>query len=103
MRTPLVKMKKADRALMVAFIYCLFVGLATFVFILRAYLKDELLTDTQSKPASVDVYDSLFVVAHILTYWLLPCLAAGYLLVGYTIWNYRRKRGAIENHDKPDA
>jgi uncharacterized membrane protein YjgN (DUF898 family) len=103
MRAPLDKMKKADRALMAAFVFCLIVGLATFAFILRTYLKHELLTDTQSTPAPVDVYDSLFVVAHMFVYWFCPCVAAGYLLVGYVIWNYRRKRGTIENHDKPDA
>jgi len=103
MRTPLNKLKKADRALMAAFLFCFFVGLAIVAFVLRTYFKNELWVDTQTKPASVDLYDSLFVVAHILVYWLFPVFAAGFFLVGYIIWNYRRKRGAIEDHDKPDA
>jgi hypothetical protein len=103
MRTPLNKLKKADRALMAAILFCFFVAFAIFTFVLRAYLKDELWVNTQTKPASVDLYDSLFVVAHVLVYWLFPIFAAGFLLVGCIIWNYRRKRGAIEDYVNPDA
>ncbi|MEI6075333.1 MAG: hypothetical protein WCS94_07160 [Verrucomicrobiota bacterium] len=78
-------------------------GLMTAAFVFRTYLKNELWTNTQTKPASVDLYDSLFVVAHIFVYIICPVFAAGYLLIGYIIWNYRRQRGAMEDHEKPDA
>jgi hypothetical protein len=96
-------MKKADRNLMRALIFSLSMGFLLFGFILRAYLKDELWTDTQTKPASVELYHSLFVVAHTFVYILCPALAFGFLLVGCIIWGYRRKRGAIEDYGKSGA
>ena len=97
MRTPLDKMKKADRALIFALIFCLFMGLVFLGFSVRTYLKHDLQDQTQ--------YDreTLFDVARALVFWLCPCVGAGYLVVGYSIWNYRRKRGNIKDHDKTDA
>jgi uncharacterized iron-regulated membrane protein len=104
MRISFDKIKKADRHLMIALIFCLFMGFAFLAFVLRTYLKHELLTDPNlGKPVSADLYQSLFVVTQILVYWVLTCAAVGYFVVGYAIWNYRRKRGAIKDHDKPDA
>jgi hypothetical protein len=103
MRAPIGKMKKADRGLRAAFIYCLLAGFAYLIFTLRIFLKHEFLTDTTTKPVPIDVYHSLFVVTQVLVYLICPCVAASFFFVGYLIWNYRRKRGAIEDHDKSDA
>ena len=58
MRTPLNKLKKADRALMAAFLFCFFVGLAIVAFVLRTYFKNELWVDTQTIKGSVPALNS---------------------------------------------
>ena len=90
MRTPFDKMKKADRALLWALICCLFMGSAFLGFTLRTYLKHDLLNEMQ--------YDrtTLFDAARTVAYWIFPCVNVGFFVVGYAIWNYRRKRGAIK-------
>ena len=102
MRAPIDKIKKADRALKAYSIFCLLFGLFVVGNTLYLYfchdfsgLWDKTLPDTVYKP----VIKGSLVVDCV----ELPALGFGFVFVAYRIWDYRRKRGDIEDHDKTDA
>ncbi|HEY3761589.1 MAG TPA: hypothetical protein VGN23_07570 [Verrucomicrobiae bacterium] len=87
------KLKKADKGLKAAMLLCLFMGVIFLGFTLRTFLKHQLLTDTEyNKPVPFEAYRSLLHGLRAVTYWVFPCIGIGYLVVGYAIWDYRRKR-----------
>jgi hypothetical protein len=51
----------------------------------------------------VDVIQPLLEGTRALVYVVFTTIGAGCFAVGYVIWDYRRKRGAIKKHDKSDA
>jgi hypothetical protein len=95
-------MKKADRNLVVALAACLLVGVMTLAFSLHIYLRHDLQKDWD-KPVPVDVIQPLLESVRALVYVVLPAIGVFFFAVGYAIWDYRRKRGAIIEHDKSDA
>ena len=79
-------------------------GLWLIGFSLLIFLKHGMLKNMEwDKPVPVDVYERLLVHFRLLIYVLIPAVAVGYLTVGYSIWYYRRKRGAMKEHDETAA
>jgi TRAP-type C4-dicarboxylate transport system permease small subunit len=101
MRTPVEKMKKADRRLMVAMMFCLILALIIEASLLHSYITHQL--QDWDKPIPIESVHYFMQGMRYYVYMALPVVGIGYLFVAYAIWNYRRKRGAIKDHDKPDA
>ena len=95
-------MKKADKKLVFALALCLLLGVMTITFSLYTYLEHTFQKDWD-KPMPVDVIQPLLDSVRALVYVLLPTFGVGWFVVGYAIWDYRRKRGAIKEKDKSDA
>lgn len=94
-------MKKADRNLVVLLIFCLFMGLFIIGDVLYLYLNHDF-SNLWDKPLPINVYKPIIKASLVLTCVVLPSLGVGFLLVGYGIWDYRRKRGPINQHDNDD-
>jgi hypothetical protein len=99
MRAPFEKIKKADRTLKAVVIIYPFLGLMLLGFSLHIYFKHDL-DWTLTKPIPIDEFESFEKADQVLVYLLLPILAVGYFLAAYSIWNYRRKRGDINDFSK---
>jgi len=98
------KIKKADKHLLIAVIFCVVVGLMLSAFTLRTYLKHQLQADMDwNKPVPVAVYEPLLNTLRVFVFQILPATAISLFGVAYLIWDYRRKRGALNDHDKSDA
>lgn len=79
-------------------------GLFIIGFSLLIYLKHFLSKDWDGdKPVPVAVFNYLISGTRYLVYLMLPALGAGYILVAYRIWYYRRQRNAVKEHDKINA
>jgi hypothetical protein len=102
MRTPLEKLEKADKRLKRSLIFCLVMGLFIIGFSLVIYLKHFLSKDWD-KPVPVAVFQYFITGTRDLVYVMLPAVGAGYILVAYRIWYYRRQRNAVKEYDKIDA
>jgi hypothetical protein len=102
MRTPIEKCEKADKGLKSALILCLFVGLFLPGFSLLIYLRHFLSKDWD-RQVPVAVFTPLITGTRELVYILVPLVGSGYLLVAYRVWDYRRKRNALKEHNKIDA
>ena len=93
------KLENADKKLNGALIFCVFMGLLVLGFVLVVYLKHFLEQDW-NKPVPVDVFQSFIQGTRVVVYTALPAVGAGYILVGYRIWNYRRKRNSVKENDE---
>jgi hypothetical protein len=102
MRTPFDKIKKADKALKAMLIFCLFMGLLIIGDVLYLYLNGDF-SNLWDKTLPASVYKPIIKGSLVLASVVLPSLGVGFLAVGYGIWDYRRKRGTIKDHDKTDA
>ena len=94
--------EKADKKLKAALAFCLFLGLTLIGFVLFIHFNHYLSVDWD-KPVPVDVYRTLVAAMQTLVNWIILPLGTGYLWIGYTIWNYRRKRGTLEELEKRKA
>ena len=99
MRTPL---EKADKDLKTALMLCLFMGLFPVGCVLFVYFSGWISKDWD-KPVPVDVYRAYMEATRTLVYGVLPSISFGYLVVGYAIWHYRRKRKTEKVYDKIDV
>ena len=95
-------MKKADRNLVVALITCLLTGTLAFAFSLHIYFRHDLRKDFD-KPMPVEVIQPLLDANRAYVYVVLPAFGVICFLVGYAIWDYRRKRGAIKEPENSNA
>lgn len=97
-------MKKADRNLIAVMITCAVLGLMLLAFTLHTYLKHQLQADMDyNKPVPVSVYAPLLDSLRVFTFQLVPFMAVMLFVIAFVIWDYRRKRGAMSEHDKPDV
>jgi len=104
MRASPEKIKKADKHLFIAVMFCVVVGLMLSAFTLRTYLKRQLQADMDwNKAVPVAVYEPLLNTLRVFVFLILPAMATSLFGVAYLIWDYRHKRGAINDHDKSDA
>ena len=87
------RLEKTDKKLKRALAYCLLTGLFIVAFVLLVYYK-KFLSQHWDKPVPVDVYEHFIAGTRAVVYIVLPAVSAGYFLVGYMIWHYRRKRDA---------
>ena len=100
MRAPIDQIKKADKKLLVVMIFCLVIGLMLITFTLHAYITHQLQKDMDwNKPVPPADYQSVLESLRILTFQAFPMIGAGFILIAYAIWDYRRKRGAINDRD----
>ena len=99
MQTSFDKLKKADRNLKSAFVACVFTGLFLVGFALIVYLKHFLSKDWD-KPVPANVYKLFIEGTRALVYMVLPGIGILFLVVGFLIWDYQRKRGAIKDCEK---
>jgi hypothetical protein len=98
MRTPFEKLKKADKELLAVMIFCLFMAILFLGAVLGLYLKHDL-SNIRDRELPVNTY-KLYIKAYLVAVCgLMPCAGVGFLLVGYKIWDYRRKRGEIKQDD----
>jgi hypothetical protein len=102
MRTPFDKIKKADRALRAYSIFCLFLGLLIIGDTLYLYLDHDF-SGLWDKTLPEKVYKPIIKGSLVAVCVVLPAIGFGFILVAYGIWNYRRKRGDVQDHDKTDA
>jgi Na+-driven multidrug efflux pump len=96
------KFKKADKALKKAMIICFAVGFFYIGTVLFIYLNNLFQWDG-NKPVPIEVFRTLLRALRISTYMVWPTMGATFLLVGFRIWDYRRKRDAIKQGEKNDA
>jgi H+/Cl- antiporter ClcA len=102
MRTPFEKLKKADKELKGVMVMCLLFGLFIIGFVLYLYLKHDF-SNLWGKQLPVNEYELIIKATLVWAVWVLPSFGIFLVLVAYAIWNYRRKRGVIKEHDNPDA
>ena len=85
---------------MAVMLLCLVLGLMLLTFTLHAYFTHQLQSDMDwNKPVPAALYQTLLETMRIMTYELFPLIAAGFIMVAFAIWDYRRKRGAIKDRD----
>jgi len=96
---------RLDRDLVVAMFACIVLGLLQLGFSLANYIEGRLRTDY-----SVDWNnaDSVTIWAHerllyMFLYRLTPLSGAFFLLVGFIIWNYRRKKRILRDSAEGDV
>ena len=102
MPTSFEKLKKADKELKAVMIFCLVMAVLFCGAVLGLYLKHGL-ANLWDRELPASVYKPAIKGSLIAVFWLMPCAGIGFLLVGYKIWDYRRKRGKIKEHDQTDA
>jgi uncharacterized membrane protein len=102
MHTPFEKIKKADKNLRGISIICLIMGLIIIGDVLCLYLKHDF-SNLWGKQLPVSEYELMIKAFLVLVVWVLPSLGVLFLLIGYGIGNYRRKRDAIKGHAKTDT
>jgi len=89
------KIAKLDRDLKVAIIGCLAVGVLLSGFIAYEFFNFHLREDPIELP--VEKHQALVEAVQYFLFSVIPVLAGGYLLVGFVIWNYLRKKRRLES------
>ena len=73
---------------------CLVVGVACLGYSSYAYFTDNssnYIKRKQDMPVPLKVFQAQVGINHAFAYVVMPCLAASFLVVGFSIWDYRRK------------
>ena len=102
MRTPFEKLKKADKELKAVMVISLVVGLFIIADVLYLYLN-HILSNLWDRQLSAAVYKPIIKGSLVGICIVLPALGVLLILVAFKIWDYRRKREIIKEHDKSDA
>lgn len=97
------KMKKADKNLTVAMMFCVVMGLMILTACLRNYFKQLHEHLDWNTPVPAVVYESLLACWRVLNFLVLPFAGISFIFIAYLIWDYRRKLGSIKEHDEPNA
>jgi ABC-type Fe3+ transport system permease subunit len=99
------KPKNPEIDIILAMICCFVFGLMLVGFSLRSFLKHE-----YDIPSRVDWHnvDSVLIwgqaqLLHTLVFQAIPLSGGAFLLIGFIIWNYRRKRRLLKDSHEPDA
>lgn len=99
------KPKNPEIDLIVAMIGCLVFGLMQIGFALHSYLNDSVPPPARAdwpRAASAVIWSQAQLL-HALLYQGIPISGAGFLFIGFIIWNYRRKKRLLKDSREPAA